>query len=266
MRHMQTAKKLIAGTPFEPVARKILRIFRVRSHQSEAIPRGRRDEADMIRLTEAVLKTNSNCVDIGAHKGAFLKKLVDLAPNGQHFAFEPIPALAKELSVKFPQVRVFDCALANETAEVTFHHVLNLPGWSGIKMQSYPIEGEMESIMVDLARLDDLLPPDVPIHLIKVDVEGAEYEVLCGAENIIRRDKPYIVFEHALIHSLAYGTTSEMMFDLLVRRYGLGIYCLNERGPLTKVEFTAICRSSHESDYDRWAQTNFVARVVRKPR
>ena len=39
---------------------------------------------------------------------------------------------------------------------------------------------------VPMARLDTLLPPDTPIHFIKIDVEGHEYPALRGGEVVVQ--------------------------------------------------------------------------------
>ena len=36
------------------------------------------------------LKKDANCIDIGANLGHILMEIVDAAPKGKHFAFEPI--------------------------------------------------------------------------------------------------------------------------------------------------------------------------------
>ncbi len=51
--------------------------------------------------------------------------------------------------------------------------------------------------------------------MIKIDVEGAELEVLKGATETIKRCKPVIVFEHGLGASDHYGTTPDLIFDLV---------------------------------------------------
>lgn len=43
------------------------------------------------------LKENSNCIDVGAHKGYILQRIIKQAPGGVHFAIEPIPALFRKL-------------------------------------------------------------------------------------------------------------------------------------------------------------------------
>jgi FkbM family methyltransferase len=224
--------------------------------------RVQRDEADVDRMLRSALSAHSNCVDVGAHHGVFLKRFMELSPGGRHFAFEPLPALAAALKKDFPAIDIFSCALGNRSGRARFCHALELPGWSGLRTQPYPVKTEVETIVVELKRLDDVLPQDVAIHFIKIDVEGAELEVLEGAIATIQRYKPGILFEHAKIHNMEYKTTPQKLYSLLVDECGLGIYCLNGNGPLGKKELVNIYYSSFESDYNRNAQTNFWAKPL----
>jgi FkbM family methyltransferase len=48
---------------------------------------------------------------------------------------------------------------------------------------------------IKVTTLDSLLSDERAIDLVKIDVEGSEYDVLLGSMNILRRHKPVIVFE-----------------------------------------------------------------------
>jgi len=164
------------------------------------------------RLTAAimkeVLKTDSNCVDVGCHKGEILITMLKDAPRGKHFGFEPIPYLYKNLKKHFEgKATILPYALADKNGTSTFQHVKNAPAYSGIKKRKYEVDTpEIEEIQVELKKLDDVIPAGTKIDLIKIDVEGAEFGVLKGATNMIERDKPYIIFEFGLGASDFYGT------------------------------------------------------------
>ena len=55
-------------------------------------------------------------------------------------------------------------------------------------------EERTKTIMVDSYKLDDLI--DERIDLIKIDVQGAETEVLVGAKNLIDKYKPMLLIEY----------------------------------------------------------------------
>ena len=161
------------------------------------------------------LAPDSHCLDVGAHTGAVLEEMVRLAPRGRHIAWEPLPALAGKLEAAFPGVEVRRAALSDEAGARDFAHVLDDPGWSGFVARPTPSGGPVESIRVRSERLDDVLPDDVRPAFVKIDVEGAELEVLRGASATLRRHRPLVAFEHGRGSADYYGTTPEALHDLL---------------------------------------------------
>lgn len=168
-----------------------------------------------IRVINKVLKPNSNYIDIGAHKGHILRDLIKKAPDGSGFAFEPIPPLFEKLQKSYgKKVKLFNLALSDEKGEAEFSYVVDRPAISGLKERK--IEGEdynTKKIKVTIDTLDSLIPADAQIDLIKIDVEGAEFGVLKGGVNTIKRCKPVILFEFGIGGSDLYNTTAEMMYD-----------------------------------------------------
>ncbi len=116
------------------------------------------------------------------------------------------------------------------------------PAVSGLKQRQ--VQGEHlapEEIKVTIETLDHIIPVDLPIHLIKIDVEGAELQVLQGGVNIIKKYKPIILFEFGLGGSELYESTPQKMYDFL-QECGLSVsvleYYLQGRPPLSRDEFT----------------------------
>ena len=71
--------------------------------------------------------------------------------------------------------------------------------------------------------LDNIIPPNIKIDFIKIDVEGAELGVLKGSTETIKRCKPFIVFEFGLGASDYYRTKPDDIFVFLVEQCGLNI-------------------------------------------
>lgn len=261
---MNLIKRLIIGTPLERHAR---RFYNLLTGGTKTAPitewdlRDVRDNAYVRALLRSTLKRDSTCIDIGAHSGFFLRQFLEFAPNGQHWAFEPIPALADELRRKFSTVEVHGCALSDQDGQTTFQYVPELPGWSGLRPQSYPRATHPQSIPVTIRRLDGLIPEDVAITFVKIDVEGAELEVLRGAEAVLRRCKPVVFFECAKIHHSHYATTPQDVHEFLTR-CGMGVFLMDQTGPLTVEEFAEVYEASHRSGYDRTAWGNYLAMPV----
>jgi FkbM family methyltransferase len=184
-------------------------------------------DAQTIEVMRRVLRPESNCVDVGCHQGTMLREIVRLAPEGRHFGFEPLPHLYRELCNTFvdhPRCEFFEMALADARGESNFHHVTTNPGYSGLRQRHYDRPDErIEIIRVHQERLDDILPADLAIHLIKIDVEGAEFGVLRGAERTLVAHRPYVIFEYGLGGADFYGSEANDVFDFLSGTCGLRI-------------------------------------------
>jgi FkbM family methyltransferase len=170
------------------------------------------------KVIEAVCNNSSNCIDVGCHKGEILDVMLRTAPSGNHYAFEPIPFLFENLVRKYRHrnVHIYRLALSNETGKTSFNYVVSNPAYSGLKKRTYDRPKEKdEMIQVDTAKLDDIIPENLKIDLIKIDVEGGELQVLEGGVSTISRCKPVIIFEHGLGASEFYGSSPEKIFSLL---------------------------------------------------
>lgn len=182
-------------------------------------------------IIRKVLRREGCAIDIGCHKGEVMDIMLQSAPEGRHFGFEPIPFLYQQLVKKYAartNVVISDLALSDRSGTSSFNYVVSNPSYSGLIRRQYDKPGEIDtSIAVKTARLDDVLPDSIPVDLIKIDVEGGEYLVLAGAEKLIRRCRPVIIFEHGLGASEYYGASPEQLFDLL-HGYGLRISLLTD--------------------------------------
>lgn len=154
-----------------------------------------RDTQLLVALMEEVLGPDSDCLDVGAHAGSVLREMIRIAPRGRHVAWEPLPEFAARLREAYPGVEVRQAALSDESGESEFAHVLGDPGWSGLVARPTPTGGRVETITVRTERLDDALSVGVEPAFVKIDVEGAEYNALLGASELITRSHPTIVSE-----------------------------------------------------------------------
>jgi FkbM family methyltransferase len=167
-------------------------------------------------------------------------------------AYEPLPELAAALAARFPGVDVRARALSDAPGEREFVRVVGNPGWSGFRQRPTPGATGFERLTVPVERLDDALPAGLRPALIKVDVEGAELEVLLGALRTLQRARPVVVFEHGLGSADHYGTGPGDVFDVLTDGAGLRVFDLDGNGPYDRDRFGAV-HAARE-------RVNFVAR------
>jgi FkbM family methyltransferase len=206
------------------------------------------------RIFRKVLKKDSCCIDVGCHKGEILREFIRQAPDGIHFAFEPIPEMYKDLLNRYHnynKVRIFPYALAEDSGTAAFNHVVNAPAYSGLKKRRYDIDNpEIKQIEVKKERLDEVFPKEARLHLIKIDVEGGELGVIKGGLETIRRHKPVIIFEFGLGASDYYGANAAEIYTVfnneLQMKISTLIGFLKDKDPLSLEAFSALYASNSE--------------------
>ncbi len=233
------------------LAKKILKSILVFLHID--ITKNMQYDRQTLKVMNKVIKEGSNCIDIGCHKGEMLEIILKYSKNGKHFAFEPIPYLNKKLQEQFgsPNINISNIALSNEKGTSVFNIVKNAPAYSGLRQRKYAVANpEIEQVSVETDLLDNVIPKEINIDFIKIDVEGAEYPVMQGATETIKRCKPLIIFEFGLGASDYYGTKPEMIYKLLCGTCGLKIFTLhnwlNGKSSLTKNEFNELYENKRE--------------------
>ena len=211
--------------------------------------RDRKDHEAMRILLAGTLAPDSNCVDVGCNRGVILREMVRCAPRGSHVAFEPIPDLYQNLITRFPQVDIRQAALSSESGERTFAHLPERPGYSHLVPDADVVaEPSAELITVRVEPLDQALPDGYTPTLVKIDVEGAELEVLRGAVETLNRSQPIVIFEHGF----GDREISDELFELLSNQAGLRIYDIDGNGPMGHQRFIDVL-----GEMSVW---NFVAR------
>lgn len=183
-----------------------------------AFTRNQQYDKQTRQVIRKLCSTGSNCIDIGCHKGEVLDLILEAAPKGYHYGFEPIPDMYKALLEKYANTscKIFDIALSNEKGATQFNYVISNPAYSGLRKRNYDRSKESDTqITVNTDKLDNIIPSSVKISLIKIDVEGGELGVLEGARELLKRDRPVLIFEHGLGASEFYGAGPEKIFDLL---------------------------------------------------
>jgi len=198
-----------------------------------------RDYKNLCRYLSNNLQKTSNCIDVGCNQGKILSQFLKFAPNGTHFAIEPLPDFAKMIKAEYPSVKTYQVAASDTDGESDFFHITNRPSYSGFKFRDDDLlRRNIENIKVRTVKLDTLIPQNIRIDFIKIDVEGAEFKVLNGARSIIKKWHPTIAFEHIIYTSRTlYNIRAETIFELLTEDFDYYIFHMDGSVPLTKNEF-----------------------------
>ncbi len=197
------------------------------------------EEIAIEALVPALLRRDATYVDVGTNRGQLLGSALRVAPAGRHVAFEPIPELAAELRQRFPEVEIRELALSATAGAAEFCHFKTMDGWSGLRrsLEVSDERGDPEYIEVKLSTLDAELTGRA-VGLLKIDVEGAELDVLRGGRELLARVKPLVIFEHVAAAAALYGSQSASLWDTLTE-LDYEVFSITGCGPYARERFAA---------------------------
>jgi len=127
-------------------------------------------------------------IDAGGYTGDTILEFIHKT-KGKYkkiYSFEPDEMLYVMITTliqqqKISNVEVLPYGLYHSAAELSF--------WNGNETGSSKIS-EVGLTKIKTVKLDDVIPQDVKVSYIKMDIEGVEREALQGADNIIKRNYP----------------------------------------------------------------------------
>lgn len=158
------------------------------SYDNRATPATLQSYPYEIKFLDEFMNLNSarNILDIGANIGQFSRTISTLFPHLKVFSFEPNPVIFETLqnNVRHLPVQCINCGVSPKSSSTLFF----VPGYSGkgsfISENAVINLGDMDSeevkvqsILLDESAVERFDLPPV-FDLVKIDVEGFEYEVL----------------------------------------------------------------------------------------
>jgi FkbM family methyltransferase len=159
-------------------------------------------ELALLELLAAHLKKGDVFYDVGAHIG--FVSLVGarlVGPEGRVFAFEADSDNASRIREHarmnaLPQVEVVAAAVWSECKALTFHRAsASSSRNTGSVANGTEAPGAEGMILVEATTIDHFALRYRPPAMVKIDVEGAEEEVLKGAKAVFGTSKPSLICE-----------------------------------------------------------------------
>jgi FkbM family methyltransferase len=160
-----------------------------------------RREFWLLKCLDVFLKLKPGAViDVGANVGVYLVNLHTIERNREYYGFEPNPAgifyLHELIRLNaFPNTYILPFALSDKKEIRTLF--ARKRGDAGASMHEFIKSDRDFSVQILTFQGDDILDSlDVDeIAVIKIDVEGAELEVLNGLKSTVEKRRPYIYCE-----------------------------------------------------------------------
>ena len=177
--------------------------------------------------------------DVGANMGILAASVARSMPERSVYAFEPLPETLQRAAATFAlnklrNVTLVPCAVGDENGDLTFYAAPNHSDIASVYATPQRQEAESQAMTVECRTLDSLTIDGLipPAGLIKMDVEGHEYKALTGAQKMLRRDKPALVFEYNYTLAPQAGWQPEDAAALLKQFAAYNLNTLSEDGSL----------------------------------
>lgn len=163
--------------------------------------------------TDTFLDIGANIGQHGLYASNFCKDV---------YSFEPIERLYNQLLLsieknQFQNVRAFNIGLGDESKEVAIYSDTSNMGGSSVLFN----KGKYKEQIIKIRKLDDFLPNSVTqVNMMKIDVEGFEWEVLVGAEKVLEKYRPKILLEYSLpLYNQISKSRGEDIYNILSKNY-----------------------------------------------
>ena len=198
-------------------------------------------ESEMCGL-RALVRPGSVCIDVGSAADLYTTVLSRLAgPAGQVHSIEPLPFAhllwARLLSARRAgNVRHHCLALGTEAGTAPMSVPVGryglVTGRSYLMRETAGPDSNAEfagqvPVIVSVDRLDDFCASEAidRVDFVKIDVEGAELQVLEGGRKVIEAHRPTMLIEIEARHTARYGHSPEDVSGWLLRRgYSMGTW------------------------------------------
>ena len=185
-------------------------------------------EPENLQVLYSFLRPETVFLDIGANIGYFAIAMANRLGRGGHvLAFEPHPELVglMKRSIQLNSLEnvltVHQCAVSDHNGIVEmFYPDAHLGQGSIVRAAAVP----GRALSVQARRLDDILPDDMTVDLVKIDVEGHELGVLQGMRNILHRSQDIKILFEKLEISEEGDWVGELLGELHMELYGVGAF------------------------------------------
>jgi len=141
------------------------------------------------KYLKSVIQETDTCIDVGANIGYFSLLLARLATHGNVHSFEPVPMNLQMLNLNVllnaaHNVAANGCALADFAGREVFTVSMDSAYSSFRDTGRKPVK---ESLSVEVTTLDNYCETKhlSKVDFVKIDVEGAEEQVLIGASRLL---------------------------------------------------------------------------------
>lgn len=204
---------------------------------------------EIVALLKKTLKKDMVVLDVGANIGEITLVAANIVgEKGRVVSFEPVSTVTDRLcehiaSNKLEQVTVKRIGLGkknqsqvpiyNSCGQVINEENVGLSSLYGDASVDRPVE------FISVETLDESIKPMQlsRVDLIKIDIEGGEYDCLLGAENTLKQFQPMLIVEVQEFSAYKAGWKPEDLFEYL-KKFGYEFFVIGKNGSLNPLNRT----------------------------
>lgn len=176
-----------------------------------------------VRLLKSLFAPHHTFIDVGSNIGVFSLIAAKRLTRGEVHTFEPSVYHLEKLKAnlllnKLDNVRIHPVALSDKSQSSKLYFPPAAAGFqtnTGMASQFCFDQAPSRTEDITCVKLDDYMEScSIPkVDIIKIDVEGAELDVLAGAVETIRSCRPHVVMEINLDHLRRAGRSAQEVID-----------------------------------------------------
>ena len=133
---------------------------------------------DRIKALDNINYTPKKMLDIGANIGQFYDGFTSIFPYVEILSIEGNINCEKYLKEKNPNYKI--CMLSDSEKSTTFYMGSEVCGGSSLFKETTPFYNKPQEITVNTTTLDSIIPSTMVYDYIKLDVQGAELDIIKG--------------------------------------------------------------------------------------
>lgn len=168
---------------------------------------------DEAAIVQGLLRPGMCVVDVGANIGYYTLLFAQgVGPSGKIVAVEPSPDNLSELAINVEHNRLGNVEIVPKAVGADRRTVGLLKG-----INSGVTDDDRAAFTVEQDTIDNIAKER--IDLLKIDIEGYEWQALMGAQRVLSNDRPIVFLEVHPKHIRQFEASMAQIFEFLAQYY-----------------------------------------------
>jgi FkbM family methyltransferase len=189
-------------------------------------------EADNVGLLQRLCRPGTHMFDVGSNLGLMALPVLESVPDSTVVSFEPspnsLPWLKRTIARSAMRTRwqLIEKAACSRPGNAGFSVSTPTEGlFDGLRHTDRAVEFQRVTVETTTLDLEWRRLENCAVSVIKIDVEGAELEVLRGAGDCLEKARPFVLLEWCPLNLKAYEISTDALYQF-ASDHGYRLYAL----------------------------------------